>query len=123
MQPKEKIEGNLHELQQAAFLNSPAAPSSDPTHWSAFGEAKLQTMPKNIHPKSVRMIRGNNSNYNTTKQPGAGSTSEPWGFNQSNFKVDSFTSEVPKASGGNISQRFSGAKSAETKQPSGWTGF
>lgn len=121
--PKEKIEGNLHELQQAAFLNSPAAPSSDPTHWSAFGEAKLQTMPKNIHPKSVRMIRGNNSNYNTTKQPGAGSTSEPWGFNQSNFKVDSFTSEVPKASGGNISQRFSGAKSAETKQPSGWTGF
>ncbi|CAL9116795.1 unnamed protein product [Musa acuminata var. zebrina] len=128
--PREKIEGNLPELQRGLFPNNPSTPSPDPKPWSAFGDTMVQETPKSSHPKSVRTIRGTNSNRNNIKQTSASSADEPWGFDQDSFRADSHSSQVPKPSfEGNTSQRFGGGggggkvKAVETNRPSGWTGF
>ncbi|RRT83879.1 hypothetical protein B296_00004498 [Ensete ventricosum] len=132
--PREKIEGNLPEIQRGLFPNNPSTPSPDPKPWSAFGDTKVQDTPKSSHPKSVRTIRGTSSNRNNIKLPSASSADEPWGFDQDSFRADSHSSQAPKPSfEGNTSQRFGGAfgggggtgqvKAVETNRPSGWTGF
>lgn len=121
LQPREKIEGTIWELQQGMMVNPPPQRPELKT-WNAFDEnPQNQTVPKSNFPVSLGATT--NGHQNTAS---AEHSRDLRGSN-----LESFTSpsglQLPRSSApGNSSQRFSSPvikKKADSDQPSGWAGF